>query len=207
MKRYFVTGIGTGVGKTLAAAVLTEALNADYWKPVQTGPSEDHDRLAVMQLVSNHKTLSFKEAYSFHLPASPHLAAFREGATIDLQQIQLPASANTHLVIEGAGGLLVPLNKREMVIDLAEQLDAEVILVCRNYLGCINHTLLSLEYLLRHEFPIKGLVLNGDFDPLVREVIVNYAAIPVLAEWQELPEVNRKTVLELANKIDLNVLR
>lgn len=204
MKTYFVTGIGTGVGKTLASAVLTEALKADYWKPVQTGPAEDHDRRAVERLVSNSRTVFFPEAYAFKEPASPHLAAAREGAGIALEQIKAPASTNARLVMEGAGGLLVPLNKKEFVIDLARRFDAEVILVCRNYLGCINHTLLSLDYLAHHGFKLKGLVLNGNFDPLVREAIVNYTRQPVLAEWKELSEISRSTVAGMAKTIYLN---
>jgi dethiobiotin synthetase len=203
MKRYFVTGIGTGVGKTLVSAVLTEALRADYWKPVQTGALEDSDRRAVSSLVSNPDTIFFKEAYHFKEPASPHLAAFYEQSEIDETKIVLPASQNEHLVMEGAGGLLVPLNERCFVIDLARQLDAEVILVCRNYLGCINHSLLSLDYLLRNNFKIKGLVLNGNFDPLVRSAIVNYARVPVLAEWGEIPRINQAQVVQLSKQIAL----
>ena len=204
MKRYFVTGIGTGVGKTLASAVLTEALQADYWKPVQTGAPEDSDRLAVSTLVSNQKSVFFKEAYSFSEPASPHLAAFYEKEVIDEKKIVLPPSKNEHLVIEGAGGLLVPLNQDRFVIDLARQLDAEVILVCRNYLGCINHSLLSLDYLARNNFKIKGLVLNGNFEPLVRSAIVNYTQVPVLAEWGEIPKIDKENVQQLAKKITFN---
>jgi dethiobiotin synthetase len=203
MKRYFVTGIGTGVGKTLVSAVLTEALQADYWKPVQTGFPEDSDRVMVSGLVSNPVSMFFKEAYYFRKPASPHQAAFYEQAEIDEKKILLPGSNNEHLVIEGAGGLLVPLNQRCFVIDLARQLDAEVILVCRNYLGCINHSLLSLDYLARNNFKIKGLVLNGNFDPLVRSAIVNYANLPVLAELEEVPQINKQQVLQLSKRVTL----
>jgi dethiobiotin synthetase len=203
MKRYFVTGIGTGVGKTLVSAVLTEALQADYWKPVQTGPLEDSDRIMVSSLVSNPRSLFFKEAYYFQEPASPHQAAFYEQAEIDEKKITLPGSKNEHLVIEGAGGLLVPLNQRCFVVDLARQLDAEVILVCRNYLGCINHSLLSLDYLARNNFKVKGLVLNGNFDPLVRSAIVNYVDLPVLAEWGEIPQINKEQVLQLSKGVAL----
>jgi dethiobiotin synthetase len=204
MKRYFVTGIGTGVGKTLVSAVLTEALQADYWKPVQTGPPEDSDRITVSSLVSNPKSVFFKEAYCFKEPASPHLAAFNEQTEINEKKIILPQSNNGHLIIEGAGGLLVPLNRRCFVIDLARQLDAEVVLVCRNYLGCINHSLLSLDYLARNNFKIKGLVLNGMFDPLVRSAIVNYVNLPVLAEWGEIPQINQEQVLQLSKRVALN---
>ena len=204
MKRYFVTGIGTDVGKTLASAVLTEALKADYWKPVQTGAVEDSDRSTVKQLVSNHQTIFPEESYFFKEPTSPHQAAFLEHTRIDEAQIKLPVLKNETLIMEGAGGLLVPLNERFFVIDLAKRFDAEVILVCRNYLGCINHSLLSIDYLVRNNFRIKGLVLNGEFDPLVRSAIVGYGNFPVLAELPELPYLNKTNVKKLSGEINLN---
>lgn len=203
MRSYFVTGIGTGVGKTLVSAVLTEALNADYWKPVQTGPLEDGDRARVKHLVSNSKTTYFEEAYWFKEPTSPHLAAFLENSRIHETQINLPASQNRFMVIEGAGGLLVPLNDGFFVIDLAKRFGAEVILVCRSYLGCINHSLLSIDYLIKNGFQLKGLVLNGKFDPLLRSTLQNYANTPILAELDELSDLNKESVRQLARTINL----
>ncbi len=205
MKRYFVTGIGTDVGKTLVSAVLTEALTADYWKPVQTGPLESSDKNTIQHLLSNSRSVCFNEAYCFKTPASPHLAAALEKAVIDEQTIRLPASGNEYLVIEGAGGLLVPLNDKFFVIDLAKRLECEVILVCRNYLGCINHSLLSIDYLLRNNFKIRGLVLNGTFDPLVKTAILNYADIPLLAELPDVTTVNKESVLQLSKNIPVNL--
>lgn len=202
MKRYFITGIGTSVGKTFVATVLTEALQADYWKPVQTGNISDSDTLTLKELVSNQKTTFFKEAYSFTEPASPHLAAAKEGVTIDFTAIRLPECKNEFMVIEGAGGLLVPLNGTNFVIDLAKKFDAEVVLVCRNYLGCINHSLLSIDYLLKNNFKVKGLILNGNFEDQVRSAIVSYAQIPVLTELPEVAEINSKKIRALAEKIN-----
>lgn len=122
MSCYFVTGIGTGVGKTFSAAVLTEALQADYWKPVQTGLSEGTDTASIKQLITNSRTKCFNEKYSFREPASPHLAAALENAIIDLDQLNLPAYSNRGLIIEGAGGILVPLNNTSFVIDLAKKI-------------------------------------------------------------------------------------
>lgn len=204
MSRYFISGIGTGVGKTFFSALLTEALQADYWKPVQTGTLEDNDTISIRRLITNSKTKFHKEAYIFKEPASPHVAAALENSLIDPQKIALPEYHNKNLVIEGAGGLLVPLNASDFVIDLAKTCDAEVILVCRNYLGCINHSLLSIDFLLKNNFKIKGLVLNGNFDPLVKASIVSYASIPVLAEFPELKKFNRDTVLRLSTTIDLH---
>lgn len=203
MRSYFVTGISTGVGKTISAAVLTEALQADYWKPVQTGPLSESDSLTVRQLISNSTSIFFPETWHFKEPASPHLAAAMENAVIDPADLRLPESTNKQLIIEGAGGLLVPLNDEKFVIDLAKQLDAEVILVCRNYLGCINHSLLSIDYLLRNNFRIKGLVLNGNFDPLAQKAIVGYAGIPVLARLPEMETVSREIIKQLAQQVDL----
>lgn len=207
MRRYFIVGIGTGVGKTFAAAILTEALQADYWKPVQTGSPSDNDTVAVKSMVTNPKTIFFKEAYSFKEPASPHLAAAKKGIRIDLSDMQLPASRNEFIVIEGAGGLLVPLNETAFVIDLAKKFDAEVILVCRNYLGCINHSLLSIDYLLRSNFKVKGLILNGNFEDPVKSAIVSYARIPILAEFPEVTETDRQTIRTLTEKVDLKFFK
>lgn len=201
MKRFFVTGIGTGVGKTLAAAVITEALGADYWKPVQTGPDEERDMDVVRRFVRNASSRFHPEAYHFKTPASPHLAAARENARINLDAICLPASHNPYVVVEGAGGLLVPLNAQHYVIDIAKRLEAQVILVCRSYLGCINHSLLSLDYLQRHGFQVGGLVLNGDFDPLVKSAIVSYTSAPVVAQLPELEGVTPDAFARVAAEL------
>ncbi|HET6225481.1 MAG TPA: dethiobiotin synthase, partial [Bacteroidia bacterium] len=143
MKTIFVTGIGTDVGKTIVSAVLVEALKADYWKPVQTGSFFSRDTTEVKRIVSNTKSQFFPESYLLKQPMSPHAAAELEGLEIQIDQIKLPAT-NNHLIIEGAGGLMVPLNRKYFMIDLIEKFNAEVILVVKNYLGSINHTLLSV---------------------------------------------------------------
>lgn len=200
MKRYFVTGIDTNVGKTFVSAILTEAMEADYWKPVQCGISDGTDTNELKQLVSNSKTMIFPETYSFAAPVSPHLAASIEGKAIDMNAFKLPLTSN-HLIIEGAGGMMVPLVKSNYVIHLAKQFDAEVILVIRNYLGCINHSLLSIDYLLRNKYKVKGIVLNGDFDPLVQQAITTYSDIPVLAKFPALEKIDKSVVTSLASTI------
>lgn len=201
MKRFFITGIGTNVGKTFCSAILTEALQADYWKPVQTGVIESADVNEVSRLITNQRTQFQREAYSFTAPVSPHLAAAIENEEIELSKIELPQTAN-HLIIEGAGGILVPLNKTHYVIDIAKKFDTEVILVVRNYLGCINHSLLSIDYLIKNNFKLKGLILNGNFDAMVEESIVNYANTPVLAKFYEMSKVNEQVVSDLARTIN-----
>ncbi len=203
MKNYFITGIGTNVGKTIASAILTEALQADYWKPVQTGSFEDTDKNTIKNLISNSKTVFHNETYNFKEPVSPHLAAALENKKINIETIGLPETENS-LIIEGAGGILVPLNENNFVIDIARNLEAPIILVCRNYLGCINHSLLSIDYLLKNDFEIKGLILNGNFDKAVKSAIINYSEIPVIAEISEMKEITKDTILAQAQKLDLS---
>lgn len=203
MKNYFITGIGTNVGKTIASAILTEALQADYWKPIQTGSFEDNDKNTIKNLISNSKTVFHNETYNFKEPVSPHLAAALENKKINIETIGLPETENS-LIIEGAGGILVPLNENNFVIDIARNLEAPIILVCQNYLGCINHSLLSIDYLLKNDFEIKGLILNGNFDKAVKSAIINYSEIPVIAEIPEMKEITKDTILAQAQKIDLS---
>ena len=148
--RLFVTGIGTEVGKTVIAAILTEALEADYWKPVQAGDLDYSDTHKVRDLVSNDKSVFHPETHALHHPMSPHAAAERDGVEISLDDFQLPQTEN-NLIVEGAGGLMVPLNSKDCIIDLIEKLDIEVVLVSRTYLGSINHTLLSVEGIAKQE--------------------------------------------------------
>ncbi len=204
MNNYFITGIGTGVGKTFAAAILTEALQADYWKPVQCGIEGGTDTERVKSLITNSKTVFHKEAYCFKEPASPHLAAELEYEKIRMEKFLLPESTN-HFIIEGAGGIMVPLNEHNFAIDIARELEAEVVLVCRSYLGCINHSLLSLDYLLKNEFDIKGIILNGNFDKAVKSIICNYTEVPILAEIPEFSEVTKELILNQAQKINLEL--
>ncbi len=198
---YFVSGIGTNVGKTLVSAILVEALKADYWKPVQSGTIEGMDSETVRSLISNAQTVIHPERYLLKEPLSPHFAARLEGVEIELSQIIRPETSNT-LIIEGAGGLLVPLNANEAVIDLAGQCHAEVILVISDYLGCINHSVLSLHYLQSHRHKVYALVFNGDFAPEVKEAIIRKAdpncriiCIP------RLEHVSREAVLEQSRVI------
>ncbi|MEQ8808331.1 MAG: dethiobiotin synthase, partial [Imperialibacter sp.] len=153
LSRYFVTAIGTDSGKTLVSAIVCEALHADYWKPIQAGMPRDTD--TVQSLVSNEKTQFHPEAYLLNTPASPHAAAKADGVEISLTKVKLPKTDNC-LIIEGAGGLMVPLNDYDFIGDLIIELKAEVILVANLYLGSINHTLLSAEYLKAHKVPVAG---------------------------------------------------
>lgn len=160
-KPIFVSGIGTGIGKTVTSAVLVESLQADYWKPVQSGDLDLTDTDRVKALVSNDKSLFHAEAYRLTQPFSPHKSAALDNISISMDAIVLPQTDN-RLIIEGAGGLMVPLNDKDLMVDLIQKLDAEVVLVSQNYLGSINHTLLSLELLKSKRIPLRSIVICGE---------------------------------------------
>ncbi len=160
-KPLFVTGIGTGIGKTVTSAVIVEALQADYWKPVQSGDLDHTDTDRVRELVSNSRSIFHPETYRLTQPFSPHKSAALDNVSITMEAIELPLTDN-RLIIEGAGGLMVPLNEKDLMIDLIQKLDAEVVLVSQNYLGSINHTLLSLELLKSRNIPVQALVICGE---------------------------------------------
>lgn len=188
MKHFFVTGIGTDVGKTIVSAILVEAIQADYWKPIQAGELDNTDTMKVRSLVSNTKSVFYPETYRVSSPLSPHAAAEKDRIVIDLDNIVSPNTNNT-LIIEGAGGILVPLNSKALVIDLIEKLKAEVILVSRNYLGSINHTLLSIAALKSRNIPITGIVFNGKSTPSSEEFILNYTGLKCLLRVDEEKEI------------------
>ncbi|MGP8215019.1 MAG: dethiobiotin synthase [Bacteroidia bacterium] len=184
MKNIFITGIGTGVGKTIVSAVVTEALQADYWKPIQAGMVDGTDTETVKKLVSNTKSVIHPEAYRLQLPASPHAAADAEGISISIKDIKLPHTSNT-LVIEGAGGLMVPLNEKELVIDLIQSLNTSVVVVIRHYLGSINHSLLSLQALQQRNIPVVGIVFNGRPNEQSERAILSFFDYPVIGRIEE----------------------
>ncbi len=196
----FITGIGTNVGKTVVSAILTEALQADYWKPIQSGVVEGKDSDTVKSLISNTKTVFHPETYLLQEPLSPHFAAKLDGVEIELDKIKLPVTIN-HLIIEGAGGLLVPVNATQYVIDIAKQLDCEIVLVISSYLGCINHSLLSIDYLKRSHFKIKALVFNGEFESEVKQSIINYSPESKIIDIPSLNNLTKRQVLEISTKI------
>ncbi|MDD3877236.1 MAG: dethiobiotin synthase [Bacteroidales bacterium] len=180
MRKLFVTGIGTGIGKTICAAILTEKLKADYWKPIQAGDLEKTDAQTIKSLISNKETIIHKERFLLHNPVSPHLAAEIEGIEIHLSDFCLPATTNT-LIIEGAGGLMVPINKHgNLMIELVKEFDAEVVLVSQHYLGSINHTLLSIDALFKHSIKTAGIVFNGNTHESTESYILNYSGLQCL---------------------------
>ena len=196
-RRYFITGIGTEVGKTLASAIITQALEADYWKPVQAGDLDCSDSLKVQEWTDNSKSTFHPEAYRLNHPMSPHAAADKDGVEIQLSSIKSPETEN-HLVIEGAGGLLVPLNQKETILDLIAQIDCEVILISRHYLGSINHTLMSIEVLKQRNIPIKGILFNGAENNDTESIIKKMGGIKVIGRINELEKLNKSTINSVA---------
>lgn len=199
-KPLFVTGIGTGIGKTLISAILVEKLKADYWKPIQSGDLDDSDTLKVRSLVSNVQSVFHEESYRLTQPYSPHKSADLDGIIIDPEKIILPQT-NNQLVIEGAGGLMVPLNDSFLMIDLVKRLGAEAILVSQNYLGSINHTLLSALALKAHNIPVKGIVFNGSGDSYSMDYILKYTGFTSLGHILPLDEVSSKAVAEAVDSL------
>lgn len=179
IRKIFVTGIGTGVGKTIVSAIVAEALQADYWKPIQTGSDEGKDSDVVKKLISNKKTKIHPEAFCLSLPASPFAAAQKEGIKIEIKNITIPQTDNI-LVIEGAGGLMVPINEQELMIDMIKRWDAEVILVSQNYLGSINHTMLSCMALANKEIRVSGIVYNGKDTFLAEQSVLSFCDFPII---------------------------
>lgn len=193
--KLFVTGISTDVGKTIASAILTEALAADYWKPVQAGDLDHSDTHKVRGLVDNTKSTFHPNCYALKTPMSPHAAAEIDGITIDLSQIEEPKTKN-HLVIEGAGGLLVPLNDTETVLDIIKP-DYKVIVVSRHYLGSINHTLLTLN-VLKQKGLTPYLIYSGDEHKTTEEIIHKMSGVPVLGRIDNEPYFDKNVIKEYA---------
>lgn len=188
MRKIFVTGIGTDVGKTVVSAILTEGLQADYWKPIQTGAAFGSDTEKVKRLVTNGVSVVHPEAYRFDAYVAPHAAAMSEKKSIDFDAINCPQTTNT-LIIEGAGGLLVPINEDYFMVDLIKKLNAETILVSQNYLGNINHTLLSCEALKSRGINVLGIVFTGTENAASEAIILKYAGYPLLGR------VNREVAI------------
>ncbi len=204
-KKYFITGIGTDVGKTVASAIITEALQADYWKPVQAGELAHTDTHKVKALVTNERSVFHPEIYRLSQPMSPHAAATIDGEVIRLSDLRLPETKN-HLIIEGAGGMMVPLNENELVIDMIIKFEAPVILVSRNYLGSINHTLLSLEVLRQRNIRVAGIIFNDAGNTATEDVIIAYSGAKVIGRIAHEHVWNRDVVKQYADIFAPNLM-
>jgi dethiobiotin synthetase len=190
--KLFITGIGTDVGKTIASSIIVEALEADYWKPIQAGDLDNSDTNKVEKYVSNTTTKFHKNAYALQTPASPHLAAEIDGITIELKKIIEPKTSN-HLVVEGAGGIYVPLNNSDCVIDLIQP-DYKVIVVSRHYLGSINHTLMTIEILKSRNLDVAGIIFSGDENKATEIIILEKTNVPMIGRIDNEPYFDQNVI-------------
>ena len=202
--KLFITGIGTDVGKTIASAIITEALQADYWKPIQAGDLENSDSHKVKCFLSNKMTVIHPNSYALKTPASPHFAAELDGIVIDLKKIIEPKTEN-HLVVEGAGGIFVPLNDTDCVIDLIQS-DYKVIVVSRHYLGSINHTLLTIEAMQNRKIAIAGIIFSGDENKASEEIILNKTGVKCIGRIEQEPYFDKNVIKEYADLFRENLL-
>jgi len=204
MRNVVIVGISTGVGKTFISSIVVEALEAEYWKPVQAGNLEFTDTDVVKSLVSNNRSVYHSEGYRLTKPMSPHAAAKIDGVSIELNKLALP-NTNTNLVIEIAGGIMVPLNDMQLNIDLIEQWDTPVILVSQNYLGSINHTILSIDALRSRAINILGIIFNGERNAATEEFILSYTGLKCIGKVNTEKEISKEIVKRYANELKENL--
>jgi dethiobiotin synthetase len=202
--KIFVIGISTDVGKTIASAIIVEALEADYWKPIQAGDLDNSDSHKVKVQGSNSKSQFHPNAYQLNTPASPHLAAEIDGITIDLKEIIEPKTSN-HLVIEGAGGIFVPLNESDSIIDLIQP-DYKVIVISRHYLGSINHTLLTIEAIQNRGLKVAGIIFSGSENKATESLILNRTGVKNIGRIDEEPYFDQNVIREYADLFKDNLL-
>lgn len=201
VQKLFVTGIGTEVGKTVCSAILTKYFNAEYWKPVQSGDLDFSDSMKIKSWTGEN-TICHPETYRLKLAASPHQSAREERIIIDLNNFKLPETRN-QLIVEGAGGLMVPLNDDDLMIDLIQKLNIPVALVIKNYLGCINHTLLSLMALKQRKIKLKYIIMNGDFPADTERIILkNIQPETAVIRIPHLDEITTENIETAAKQLE-----
>lgn len=187
----------------MASAIIVEALEADYWKPIQAGDLEHSDSHKIAALISNKRTVIHKNSYALHTPMSPHAAAYIDGISIQLKNIREPQTSN-HLVIEGAGGLLVPLNEKDTILDLIKP-DYKVVVVSRHYLGSINHSLLTIGWLQDKGYEVSVL-FSGDKHPSTEEIILSKTGIQSIGRIEEEQNFDRALIRKYASQFKENLL-
>ena len=198
---FFISGIGTEVGKTVASAVLVKALEANYWKPVQAGDLENSDTHKIQRWAAHESLHLFPEQFRLNTPASPHYAAAIDGIDIQLDDFNCPETKGRPLIIEGAGGLMVPLNDQDCMIDLIARLKFPLILVSRHYLGSINHSLLSIETIKRRNIPLAGIIFNGASNLPTEEIIVRQTGVKVLGHIYPMDEITPDEIALQATRL------
>ncbi|MEJ7557835.1 MAG: dethiobiotin synthase [Pedobacter sp.] len=198
---YFVTGIGTGIGKTIVSAIITEKLHADYWKPIQSGDLDSSDSLKIESLISNTNSVIHPERFKLTKPLSPHLSAKIDGIELSIQKLSIPET-DRNLIIEGAGGLMVPLNEKELMIDYIQSLNIKVILVSQNYLGSINHTLLSIEALTSKGIDLRGIIFNGIANEESQRYIEHYSKARIIGHIPLFQTLDKETIKDAGQYLE-----
>jgi len=196
VKNLFVTGIGTDVGKTVVSAILVKALSALYWKPVQAG-SSDEDTVRTLSGIESTRLIA--PVYNLSTPCSPHQAAAIDGVKVKLAELTLPRRSE-RIIVEGAGGLLVPLNESDLIIDLVRFLSLPVVLVSRQYLGSINHTLLTLAALRAYKIEVLGVVFVGDRNLESEKAILSFGQTRCLFHLPLLEPLSKESIESFVEK-------
>ena len=199
-----IAGIHTGIGKTVCSAVICQALGYDYWKPVQAGELDNTDTIFIRQNVTNKNCTIHPERYRLTIPASPHYAAQLDGVEINANNFSLPQS-NNKIVVETAGGIMSPLSNSFLNIDLMEQLQLPAIIVSNNYLGSINHTLLTVEALYKRSIQVKGLVFSGAAFESTREFILQYTKLPLLFSIPQFEKITPAVIADFAKTVSIHL--
>ena len=202
-QQYIVTGIGTDVGKTVISAILSEALKATYWKPIQAGDLDNSDSIKVNNWTTDKVTV-LEEKFRLNSPMSPHAAAAIDGVEIQITDIQKP-ELEGNLILEGAGGIMVPINEKgDTYLDVFEQLNLPIIIVSRNYLGSINHSLMTIEMIQNRGIEIKGVIFSGPSNEATENIILSKTKTKCLARIPEANEVNKAFIQAQTEKIALD---
>jgi dethiobiotin synthetase len=199
-KRFYISAIGTDSGKTLACAILCRHLNAAYFKPIQSGP--DHDSTQIGKWLNGNIEI-LPEAFKLTQPLSPHIAAEKDGIEISESSLVLP-DYKGNMIIESAGGLMVPINNKGLIMaDLAKLWNLPVILVINHYLGAINHSLLSLEYCKTHDIELAGIIFNGKDAFGNEDIILKHYPLPVILRIPQLEQIDETAIDNLAKEVKL----
>jgi len=197
-KAIAIMGIHTGIGKTIVSAILAEALQADYWKPVQAGDLQNSDSKKVKSLLSNRESKVHPEAVRLNHPLSPHEAARLDGVEINFELMVWPKTPR-HLLVETAGGVMSPINDQATMVDFVSFYNLPVVLVVRHYLGSISHTLMSIDVLKGREINVLGLIISGHPNPASQSFISTYSPLPILARLPEMHVISASSVKEVAH--------
>tara|TARA_Y100001968_G_scaffold329658_1_gene379494 strand:+ start:2083 stop:2739 length:657 start_codon:yes stop_codon:yes gene_type:complete len=201
-KGLIICGTDTDVGKTIISSLFVQGLTATYWKPIQSGLEENGDKGRICKLLNLPRERCLEEVYKFKAPVSPHWAAEQEGIKIDPMNLKLP-SINNFLIVETAGGLMVPLTRDFLQIELVKQWELPIVLVARSGLGTLNHTLLSLEALRKRKINVLGIFLNGPSHADNPKTLEQFGGVPIIGHLPKLSKITKNSLAEAWIKLGL----